>query len=187
MRFLLSIALVVGATGLLCHGVFKDEEAAAALKSAGRNEKALRDIQADWPYSEAAVQARTRLLDKWIEEKKSGETAPIFETAFARIHDGFGDRIPFINPHAATGIGLVALVLAVIMPRTRLRGSALILIFLGIAASSISFLEPGQQVGLVNDIDFMRHAQAQFPRVGAGLMFLAGLVMGPKSSPRERS
>lgn len=185
MRFLLSVALIVSATALLCHGLFKDEEARAALTSAGTSESALRQVERTWPYSFAAVDARRSQLDAWTKDGRTPTDASFFALASSRVQIGIRDELPFVDPYAAAAIGLLGLILAVILPGTRFRGAALMLLLVGLCVSALSFMEPGQQVKWIGTARFLSYPVAHLPHVAVGLLFFAGLVLGPKVSHKE--
>jgi hypothetical protein len=183
MRFLLSVALIVGATGLLCHGIFTQEEAERARKVTAAS-----DVERKWPYSEAAVKAREEQLKRLVDSPRTAQAdEEFFDPAYAvgKIQSGFHDQMPWVDPYLASAIGIAGLLLAVLLPGARFRSLAMLIEIAGLLASAVSFLEPGRQAELARSFTFIQPVIHQFPRIAIGLMFLAGLMMGPRRRSRH--
>ncbi len=188
MRFLISVAMIVAATALFCHGYFEGDEAGRALAAAGASpaESELNAVMTTWPYSMAAIDARRMRLDRWIAAPPPAPVDTNFPSfATAQIVAGFSERLPWVDPFAATGIALGGLLLALFLPGTRFRGLALILILLGVAGAGPSFFEAPQQVKTVGYLESSKVVIAYLPWVSLGLLFLGGLVLGPRVSRRR--
>ncbi len=184
MRYLISLAFVVAATGLLCHGLFEDDAAQAALRSGG-TAAAIPELERHWPYSPTTIEARKTLIPRWRSEGKGPSIEPDFGHAVARVERAFSNRMPWVDPFGAAAIGLAGLALAVLLPGTRFRGMALMGLLLGLVAAFPLYLDEGSQVGLVDTAGFVEPVMAEFPRVAIGLLFLAGFVLGPRSRRRS--
>ncbi len=186
MRSLLSIAFAVAATGLFCHGFFLEEEARKVLGSANTaSDETFRKVQREHPFSQSAISAHEVRLDRWIKADRTPEGTPSAQLAWTRVCEGFTGEVPYVDPWGAAAIGLAGLALAVVLPGTRFRGLSLVALILGSASVAAHYMEPGTQVGIVKSLDAARHVLVQFPRIAIGLMFLAGLTLGFRSSPRR--
>ena len=189
MRFLLGALFIVAATVLFCHGYFFHEESLAAVGNAPHATSAnLPQVEANWPYSEGAIQVRQTRLDSWKTSPPSevGEEST-WRHIENRVKAGWSERAPFLWPHLAGALGLAGLLLAVLMPRTRFRGLTLLVLLLGALALAPGFLPPSHQAGLLAEADMVEPLVTQMPRIAGGLLLFAGLAIGLTQRPGYRN
>jgi len=196
MRFLLGIVLVVGATALFCHGFFNQSQAweryhalsSQAGAAAREGPKSREELIRTWPYTTAASQARLDILDAWVKEKPPAPREGTLKATWNNIRQGgFSSSLPFVLPTGTAVIALLGLLLSVVLPRTRMRDLAIILLILGALALWPGLSPAASQVGLVGTFGPLRQLVAWFPQIAVGVAFLGGLfVLGrrrPKATP----
>ena len=178
MRFLLSIVLLLGGMGLFCHGWFLAHDADAALAAAGGSGAALEGVIHTWPYSAAAVSARETAIDRAASASAAEPAEGLVETIGARALAAFDvEQSPFVWPAAAAAIGLLALLLAIILPGTRCRGAAL-MGFLAGAVALFPGYAPLQTLAEWSILPGVVHAlYAWFPYTALIVLGLGGLLL----------
>jgi hypothetical protein len=186
VRHLLGLALVVCTTVLACHGVFSEDTARASIGEVSvSTTAALEAAVAAWPYSRAVIPVREELLSRTIAAHPGHPPVrPDPDYASERVREAFRSTPPFIDPPGAAAIGLLGLLLAVLLPGTRLRGTALLVLLAGTTAAMPLFLDAPSQVGLTAYADFARSVIAHQAWVAAALVALAGLLIGPRRAAR---
>lgn len=184
MRLLLSFPFVVAATALICHGLFLESEAKAALATA-KGPEALERVAAEHPYGRPAVSARRRLIEGWKTrppERWPGGSGAI---AMNRFERGIGEKAPWLAPETAAAIGVLGLLFAVFLPRQRGRSFALLFALFGAGLASPLLMDPGTQAEVVDAFDPYGTVLAEAGSVAAGLLLLAGFVLA-LARPRRR-
>jgi hypothetical protein len=191
MRFFISTALLVGATTLACHGYFNDDAAwkayeaitadtasAKVARQAPGRPGDIDELISTWPYTRAASQARADILQAWEREKPVAADASVAKDIWNHIRQGgFVGDAPFAFPAGAAAIALAALLLGIVMPRTRFRDFMIAFLVLGAAAAWPALAPPAHQITYVGWFDPLRHVVAWFPQIAIGLMFVAGVLL----------
>jgi hypothetical protein len=191
MRIILGLALLALAGYLIWHG-FDHAEAARAQLEAGASGTGQADeaLQRLYPYSEAAIDARELALQRQIAARESSPaTRPgneelgrelknvVLEEIPDRTRRGVTTEEPYVHPDAAAIIGLVGLLLALFMPRTRFRGLAFLGLLLGGLATAVAMLPADTQVGLIGQFSPLKSVISSFPRVAQACLALAGITL----------
>ena len=191
MRFLISTMLLVGATALACHGLFNDEAAWKAYDGltgasptverlhAGSPLPTSRDeLIRTWPYTSAASRARADILEAWEQEKPAPAQSGVAAEVWSSIREsGFVQELPFAFPPGAAAVALAALLLGIVMPRTRFRDFMIAFLVLGALACWPALAPPADQITYVSWFGPVRHLVAWFPQIAVGLMFVAGVLL----------
>lgn len=176
MRNLLALAFTALATALSCHAIYLDPPGSETeLVSAARGI----DPNAAHPYDEHTLSARGRLFEAWSEQPptSTGKHDP-WEQAAARVLEGFGTEAPFLSPAAAAAVGLIGLLLALFLPRTRLRSMALLgLIFGAVAVAPLGMTDP-LLADTLDAAGFLSPVAQYAPWSAIGLLVLAAFCLG---------
>jgi hypothetical protein len=204
MRTLLALVLVVLAGFLIWHGfdtaaAAKEEFKSQTVKAVGKGSPDFEKLQHDYPYSDAAIDARVVTLDNQI-AKTSGIAPPgkdelkiDLKNVWREIPDktkaGISTEKPYVYPYTAAIIGVAGLLLALILPGTRFRGLAFLGLLLGAAAAACGMLPIEHQAGLVQKFSMLKYVIPEFPRVAQACVALAAItlavrVRGPSSPAR---
>jgi hypothetical protein len=197
MRSLISLALFVLAGILIWHGIKSDPDARAEYDRQVNKVGASPDLDTLhklYPYSNAAVAARKLTLENRVSKsaeasvpKKEDLKQVVFEIP-DKTRAGLAGELPFVQPYAAAVIGLGALLLALILPRTRFRGLAFLGLLFGGAAALAGMLPIENQVALVQKVPLLKSVIASFPHiaeacVALGAITLAARVRRPAPAP----
>ena len=180
MRQILSLLLVAFATNLACSGIYTEAQAKVALAALGPRppEAELARIAADFPYTDTAISARAALLERWIAAKRAPEPKPFDDKLFEQLRSSFTDKAPYAAPAGAAAVGLLLLILAVLIPGSRLRGLAVLSTLVAALLLVPGFLQPGFQANLVGrELPFVRDLLAQFPRIALWTIIFAGVLL----------
>jgi len=180
MRLIISLALVACATTLLCHGLFTNTAAEAAL-AAATDVPALRKVMRDHPYGLAAVEAGRRRLELLQKAPPPEGDHSFLPRAWEMVNDGVrDDQAPWVLPPSAGAIGLAALLLAVLLPGTRFRGLALMVLLAGVVALFPAYSAPSAQLEYAETLSVTTEAVAWNPFISSGLMVMGALLLGGK-------
>jgi len=196
MRTLLALLLVALSALIIWHGI--STEAEARLELDAQRAKAQPDftrLHHDFPYTNAAIDGIQIRLDSAIQKAGGTTSAPSKHELGAdmkNVWDEMPDRtkaaissdLPYIQPYAAAIIGIAGLLLAVILPHTRLRGLAFLSLLLGAGAALAGMLPLDHQVGLVNKFGLLKHVIYNFPRVAQAVVALAAITLAIRFRPR---
>ena len=188
MRFILGSAIVVVATALLCHGLFLEDQARTALGDPALvAPSSLTEGTERWRYSEAAAVARELRIRAGDPIAVLSAERSLMDSVRDTLKAGIRDVPPYLQPPVAGLFAVMFLALAVLFPKTRFRGSALLLLILAVLVLYPGFAESPRQSELAKDLDFLVPAMAEMPRIAAGLLLLSGLVFGAETRRRRSS
>jgi hypothetical protein len=187
MRFILGSALVVSATVLLSHGWFFENEARKALESSTlKGSQTMSTVEQSWPYTTVTSELRAGRLKLGTPADANASEEDLTDRIVAGAKLVLSSEPPYVQPNLASAVALVALLLALFLPRTRFRGLALLLLIFGAAALYPSYSDGIDQVQWARDHDFLVPVQANAPRIAASLLLLSGLCLGGESRHRSR-
>jgi hypothetical protein len=188
MRTLLAFALVALGAFIIWHGI--DTEPQARTELDNQRSKSIPDFTGllkNYPYTNAAIDARQIILDSAVAKggvvavpNKAELGADIKKVWYEMPENAkasFAQDMPYVQPYGAALIGVVGLLLALILPRTRFRGLAFLSLLLGAAAALAGILPLEHQVGLVNKFGALKYVIYNFPRVAQACVALAAITL----------
>jgi hypothetical protein len=201
MRMLLALVLVALGGVIIWHGFAKDGEAKAeyGMQTGALNKLApdFTKLHQNYPYSNSAIDARQITLDMAVtkdaaaappgKDELGADLKKVWQDLPDNTKKGISTEMPFVQPYAAAIIGIAGLLLAVILPGTRLRGLAFLSLLLGAAAALAGMLPLEHQVGLVNKFALLKPVIYNFPRVAQACVALAAITLAiraPARAPR---
>jgi hypothetical protein len=199
MRFLLNLAFLVAATLLLAHGLMFEDDAHTELDKGtkavlGPSRAVQMEVERKYPYCASGIRPRSMMLETDLAKGTVG-SLPTTSDLKQRLEEvpkdtreGISSEPPYILPRSAAIIGLAGLLLALVLPRTKLRSLALLGLIAGLLAAGPSALLPREQeLAFVSNWSFYRPVLEQFPRIAIACLYLAGFTLGIRSRPRVRA
>lgn len=186
MRFILGSLLIMGATVLFTHGFLFEEAAAAELGDpASASVGHLEEVESNWPYSSTAARARLLRLERGQPLLPSDYGEDVATRAARSARASWRDRPPYILPPLAAAIGAAGLALAVLLPRTRFRGLALLALLGGLGALFPAFSNPECQAEWVAEGSLWVPLMTEMPRISAGMLLASGFLLGAHRAPKS--
>lgn len=184
MRKILGILLLIAATVLVAHGLFTEAEAARRMPEVATTTDVHRfkSVAVDFPYCQATIDASISHLNaslpsvpktRYIDTREFARTVLSMHQTLLK---GASAKPPYLTPEAATVAGFVALLIAILLPATRFRFLGFLLLLGAVFASLAASFSPEAQLVLCQDIPPSLHIIAWMPRIGQGLIALAGLL-----------
>ncbi len=192
MRALIYSAFLVLATLLVAHGIFTEESAKSERDKARLSPSPdYTTVLVQYPYCQTSIEAHLETLDRKVKLANDAalpgkaELKKAVDDILDKTKSGISGKPPFVMPYSAAIIGLAGLLLALIMPGTRMRGLAFLGLLFGGAASLLGMLPTDSQVSLIKQFDFARHVVANFPHVAQGCLLLAGITLAVRARRHE--
>jgi hypothetical protein len=193
MRSLLALALLVLAGFLIWNGIDTEPEARVEYQSQIKVPiPNFEDLHRRFPYSKAAIDAREATLasqvaahDKVADKGKipgKDELKDVAREIPDKTKAGFSTEKPYVLPYSAAIVGLAGILLALVAPRTRFRGLALVGLLVGAACALAGMLPQDYQVGLVEKFSAAKYVIFNFPRVAQACLVLAAITLGARVS-----
>lgn len=195
-RLLLFSAALIGAAYAVTYTWLTSEDA----EKAGQAVSASSEVQmsaartspvAKYPFSRAAIDERKATLDRRLAEKgrvtlTGAAEEPLFKAALTNARATF--RVaehPFVNPGNMAVASLALLALALILPRTRFRVTALMLLLVFGAVALVEFIPEASRISFFDTVSFLTPVHTHFPHVALGFLAVSLLVF-MCVSPRTR-